>query len=289
MKRSLLITTGIGCSNLCAYCPQVTLENAYAKISHIKKMKLDTFEKCLDKLNNDVHIHFNGFTEPWLNPECTKMILYAYKHKFSIKVSTTLMGMEFEDINLIKNIPFIKFAVHLPDDKGLTKIAVNEKYLSILTKLIDSNINNTVFHIHKGISGPENAHYKVMRILRENNITPDNRWIITRAGNIEIEGIPSRKKLTCDLLKCYRLNMNVLLPNGDVALCCMDWGLNHIIGNLLNMDYDMLFQTDEYNKIIRGYSDETLNILCRYCEIAKPKSSSRLKKFKTLFQKLKNA
>jgi len=29
-----------------------------------------------------------------------------------------------------------------------------------------------------------------------------------------------------------RIFRNVLLPNGDVVLCCMDYGLDHILGNL---------------------------------------------------------
>ena len=48
---------------------------------------------------------------------------------------------------------------------------------------------------------------------------------------------------------------NVVLPNGDVSLCCMDYGLKHILGNLY---------TQEYNDII----PEPLSCftLCSSCE-----------------------
>ena len=44
------------------------------------------------------------------------------------------------------------------------------------------------------------------------------------------------KKMTCNCTE--RLYHNVCLPNGDVSLCCMDYGLKYIIGNLLTQEYD---------------------------------------------------
>ena len=32
-------------------------------------------------------------------------------------------------------------------------------------------------------------------------------------------------------LHCDRIYQNVLLPNGDVVLCCMDWSAEHVLGN----------------------------------------------------------
>ena len=42
---------------------------------------------------------------------------------------------------------------------------------------------------------------------------------------------------------------NVVLPNGDVALCCMDYALKHIIGNLLKTDYWSLFVSPEMGHV----------------------------------------
>ena len=102
-----------------------------------------------------------------------------------------------------------------------------------------------------------------------------NRWVNTRAGNIDIDGGTPRKRLTGELETCPRLQSGVLLPNGDVALCCMDWGLQHVIGNLLTMDYEMLLESDEYKRVLRGYVDESVDILCRYCEVAQTKAEAR--------------
>lgn len=65
------------------------------------------------------------------------------------------------------------------------------------------------------------------------------------------------------------MNHNILFPNGEVALCCMDYGMQHIIGNLKDDQYYDLFRSEEYNKVVLGqqkYSD----VLCRTCEYSEP-------------------
>jgi radical SAM protein with 4Fe4S-binding SPASM domain len=64
------------------------------------------------------------------------------------------------------------------------------------------------------------------------------------------------------------IKINVLLPNGDVQLCCMDYGLEHKIGNLLTMSYNDLFTSDEYRRIESGLEDDSIDILCRTCKEA---------------------
>ena len=40
---------------------------------------MDNFKKSVDKLPTQVRVTFAGFTEPWLNPKATDMLLYADK------------------------------------------------------------------------------------------------------------------------------------------------------------------------------------------------------------------
>jgi hypothetical protein len=57
----------------------------------------------------------------------------------------------------------------------------------------------------------------------------------------------------------------------------MDWGLQHILGNLLVTDYDTLFEGKECSRIIRGLDDDSSNILCRYCDWAPKKESPKVR------------
>ena len=65
-------------------------------------------------------------------------------------------------------------------------------------------------------------------------------------------------------MKCgNNARYNVLLPNGDVILCCMDYGLKNVLGNLLSMDYDELFRGPAFRKVCAGFKDPSLKTLCQ--------------------------
>jgi hypothetical protein len=46
----------------------------------------------------------------------------------------------------------------------------------------------------------------------------------------------------------------------------MDYGLQHVLGNLLTSDYEDLFLSKEFLKIKSGQKDDALDILCRHCD-----------------------
>jgi hypothetical protein len=66
-------------------------------------------------------------------------------------------------------------------------------------------------------------------------------------------------------IHCHRKRSNVLLPNGDVVLCCNDYGMQHVLGNLLTDTYESLFRGKEFRKVVAGMKDDKSEILCRYC------------------------
>lgn len=76
-NASLEITTRIGCSINCKFCPQKLLIDNYTSVKRDIMMSFETFKRCIDKLPASVEIHFTGMSEPWGNPECTKMVEYA--------------------------------------------------------------------------------------------------------------------------------------------------------------------------------------------------------------------
>src|SRR5262249_22975036 len=64
---------------------------------------------------------------------------------------------------------------------------------------------------------------------------------------------------------------NVLLPNGDVVLCCMDYALKHVIGNLLTGDYESLFRSEEVSRIryVNSQPGFSKCSLCKSCDDAR--------------------
>ena len=89
-----------------------------------------------------------------------------------------------------------------------------------------------------------------------------------RAGNMEVDNVVAKKQkygaITC-MRSNNRLDNNVLLPDGTVILCCMDYALKHILGNLQNDSYKNILNSKESMRIREGLQNESINILCRKC------------------------
>ena len=256
----LQVTTKIGCKLACSYCPQDKLIKTYKKISNKYLMSLGDFQTVLDKLPSNIDVWFQGMCEPWLNPECTEMLLYVHKKGHKISVTTTLIGLKLTEIDLIESIPFGFFKIHLPSDNGQEKFLVNDDYFSVLEKVLNSNIA-TSYHCHT-----KNTNSKVKLILNNYNKFIHFKALFQRAGNINIE---KRMKLRRKrgVIGCKRkLQNNVLLPNGDVLLCSNDYGMKHVLGNLLSSSYNSLLLGNEIKKIKKRLQDDSLDILCRHCE-----------------------
>jgi len=259
------VTTKVGCGINCIYCPQDIFIRAYNKRSNAFRMSFKVFKKCIDKIPQTENITFSGMCEPWLNPDCTRMLLYAHKKGFKTIAYTTLTGISLSDIDLIASINNVHLQVHLPSKEKYEKITVDSNYLEVLKKLSKSDIK-AYFHCHT-----KNTLPKIKEILKN-----DIKYVPlhSRCGLIKTKGIeiPKRKRgiISCSwkfgppYLKTS--DFAVLLPNGEVLFCCNDFGMKHILGNLLLSDYKFLWRGEEFLKILRGMSkDEKPDIICRNC------------------------
>jgi hypothetical protein len=268
--RWLEITTTIGCKNHCSYCPQEKLLRAYFSSGKtIDCLSLDNLQKCVERVPKSTRILFSGFAEPWLNAACTEMVAHVHQCGFEVGVFTTLVGMSPADISQLKDIPFKSFVVHLPDDKGLTRIQVDQGYLKILNKVVEAGIQNLRFLYRGHRGGGEDLHSGPRQILKSYGIHCERWGLTSRAGNVQSPS-PMRR-IDAPLKRCPFLYRNVLLPNGVVVLCCMDWGLRHRLGNLIESDYDSLFKGSPFLDVLNGQEDGSSDILCRTCEWARVK------------------
>jgi len=87
----------------------------------------------------------------------------------------------------------------------------------------------------------------------------------SRAGNLWDEKIINGKIWCGSSGKHDTFDRNVVLPNGDTYLCCMDYGLKHKIGNLFETDFYSL----DRSQIIRMANEESSDLICRKCTICK--------------------
>lgn len=246
---TLEITTSIplkGCVVDCVFCPQRLLVERY---KGNKSLSLEDYKAIINKLPTKVRVTFAGFTEPWLHRECTDMLIYAYETGHDVAVFTTGIGMKKSDIDRIKHIPFSSgpnggFVFHLPDEELFAKHPITDRYIELVEHV--GNVYHEIQNFYVMSMG--SVHQSVKHVFE--NIQPSEMW--SRAGNLIHESIlkPELLNLKDKYKTIYRGNYdmtcnceerlyhNVLLPNGDVSLCCMDYGLDQILGNLLEQEYD---------------------------------------------------
>ena len=254
-----------GCVVDCVFCPQRTLQKVY---TGERTMSLDNFKIAVDKLPQEVRVTFAGFTEPWLNKYCTDMVLYAHEKGHPVSVFTTGIGMSIDDIERIKHIPFAGnpnggFVLHLPDQERKAKHPITKRYVEVIEHF--GKIYPQIHNFTTMAMGT--VHERVNHVFRDAPVY--GMW--SRAGNLLGESIMKpellnrkdeyrsiyhgEKEMTCGCLE--KMYHNVMLPNGDVSLCCMDYGLEHILGNLYEQSYEDVIP-DNF---------QCFN-LCRFCENA---------------------
>jgi hypothetical protein len=247
-------------------------------------MTLDMYKKILSKIPAGTGIDFSGMAEPWLNPDCTEMILHTDERGYEIAVFTTAVGMNVSDVEKIKSIPFSHFKVHLPDTERYSKIEIDDPYLETLAAIVRSGIRNCDFMTMGTL--PPSVRKVIGKSIKRTKM-------MARAGNLtDKTDVPQPGRLAGPI-RCRScgdsLNHNVLLPNGDVALCCMDYGLQHILGSLLQDNYASLFHGDAFKRLQQGLDDDSFDILCRYCDNASPLDEYNRPEEKSRFKKLRGS
>lgn len=261
-RKWIEITTVIGCRVGCTYCPQKSLTSNYRLASKNIHLNVDDFKHYLATVPSNIEIAFSGYAEPFLNPGCLEMIKHAQMKGHPLVASSTLEGMTIETAKALIKIPFRRFLVHLANSQGQEKIKLDNRYFEILS--IFDGVENFKFH-----SDGYTAHPDILKRL--SNIR--THQVHDRAGNSDItssaETLAKNVKITGPIT-CDRIQGNVLLPNGDVTICCMDFGMKHVIGNLKDMSYEDIFKTPEYTELLNDMDYIDSDILCRTCHKAVP-------------------
>lgn len=249
----LEITTHIGCPIDCTDCPQALLRSRY---DGIKDMRFEDYRKAIDKLPPGTRVDFSGMCEPFANPDCADMILYAAERGFPLALYTTLQGADWEDYEKLQGVNFEVVTVHLPDKDGRSHFHITPQYLELLRAWPCHN-----YSCHGAIDD------RVLPYIdRGRNLIS---YMHDRAGNVA--GRPHKTIDTSRRLWCITsgraMDHNVLLPDGEVITCCMDYGMTGRFGNLYEQEYDEVLHSPEAERM-RATLDEGESI-CRHCSNAR--------------------
>ena len=281
LHGTMEITTVVGCPVNCRFCPQKEFVRRYFATSEKRELDSSSFTRLIEKLPLDVSIHFSGMSEPWSNPECTEMLLYAARRGHLISVYSTLQGLTEAEFERIRGVSFNYFVIHVPDAQGNSPIPLSSAYLALLERVFDTPLR---VQSERQISCHGTLKSEVSALLRGRFPVLDE--VIDRAGNIE-EGVSVPCRLAGHIT-CTRagrsINRNVLLPDGRVLLCCMDYGMRHVLGSLWDSSYDQLLDGAEASRVRSAMDDQSLPLLCRDCTVAAPLVSIRTPVWRRLGQ-----
>lgn len=234
------ITTKIGCKVNCKYCPQDILLKSYFKDvpSRENYLSMDTLMKCIEHMPDNTNYQFCGMAEPFLNPNCFELIREVCDSNHTVNLYTTLVGLSEETLYKVMELPIDYVTLHVADARGYAKIAVTDDYYRLLEIAVNYRNGNGKKFVDmcnaqaepdSGVADICNGKYIITNTL------------LDRAGNLQGEGLVSKHidtgKITCGA--CGKaLNKNELLPDGTLLLCCMDYGMRHVLGNLKNQTYE---------------------------------------------------
>ncbi|MBR5420833.1 MAG: SPASM domain-containing protein [Lachnospiraceae bacterium] len=277
MSRMMEITTKIGCKVDCRYCPQRLLYDRYFAEDKEREttLSLEKFKEYANKVPKDVQIVFSGFCEPWQNEACTDMVEYAVRGGWEVDTYSTLRDMKPEDYYRLRELPIHNFVLHAADKDGNSKIPVTRGYLSLLSEIAEDHASGRFKLASISVHGQMHPEVeKILGKLTDVNVLSE---IYNRAGNLEAdEGISiavDREKkghISCSKCNGDELSKNILLPDGTVVMCMMDYGLEYILGNLNTDSYIDIAEGPkkmEIRRLLR--SEKNGKLLCRYCHVAK--------------------
>jgi radical SAM protein with 4Fe4S-binding SPASM domain len=267
---TLEITTTVGCPLDCTYCPQDQLRRNYG-VDQPRVMSHDTFVRLLSKVPRYVRIDFSGLSEPWANPHCTSMLRRTLEGGYNVAIYTTLVGMRDPETvvdlwrEYFRQVETV--VLHLPDPQGnMRGFKRTPRYEHALATLTNFTVEEP----------------RRVRQFSTMTMDPTSTWTGNdRAGNLDRsvfqQHAPARTHhrapTTCSYTPFY--DHNVVLPNGDVVLCCMDYGLDHKLGNLLNDEYPDLFESEGMSKLRReNTSCSSKGSICKTCDRATPHTLS---------------
>lgn len=264
------LTTMIGCPLMCTFCPQDNLRTQYG--TGIKYMTPRDLTAMLVKLPRNTRIDFSGMSEPWANPDCTAMLEEVLYMGFDVAIYTTLYGMK--DPQRVKKVledhkSQVKvLMLHLPDAKK------NMKGWKMTTEWMNALEVFMTIELPMGAMTMDSSGFVAEELQHIIGRLPS--WMgHTRADSLNLEQIKDQPiqitphndfSLTCRSTPFY--DRNVLLPNGDVVLCCMDYDLKHIIGNLLTQTYEEVMQGKPLQDLIEINEDPSFSkcSICKSCE-----------------------
>lgn len=265
------ITTRVGCSVNCKFCPQdIFLKQYYKDNVHRETfMSKETLMKCIEHMPEESAFQFGGFAEAFLHPGCIELLKLVCDTGRTVNLYTTLVGLDERSLYEVMELPIEYVTLHVADARGYAKIPLSDEYYRLLEIAVSSKRKDGKPFVDMCNAQAE-PDERVAEICRGKYVIPST--LLDRAGNLKGDELVSNHietgRIYCGV--CGNgLNKNELLPDGTLLLCCMDYGMKHVLGNLKEQEYSEILEGTEMHDIKEGMKEVfDKDILCRKCSCA---------------------
>lgn len=254
MQSILEVGTTATCALRCKYCPQDRLVQSYQGANQLTP---SVYEKCLDNYSPGDAIYFAGFVEPCLNKQFVLLLLMTLERGHRTRLYTTGRGLNVAQAEAIAKLNIDQIVLHLPDRFG--SLSFSENNVPVMEALSRGrNVEcMTMDNVpHPSLEGIWQRLPKNMGAMhdRAGNVVGTQAYVAVRkSGPIRCRVAPS-------------LDHSVLLPDGRLSLCCMDYSLMHVIGDLSTTPYTTILRDEPIQEIRRRQQNERVgDVLCRAC------------------------
>ncbi|WP_276948192.1 SPASM domain-containing protein [Acetatifactor muris] len=264
------VTTVIGCKVGCRFCPQKLLTGNYFKENPDREriMTIDTYQKCLDHIPKKCNILFCGMAEPFLNPNCIDMLKMTVASGRKVDLYTTLVGLDKNRMEELLSVPVGWVTLHVADSMGYAKIPLTDDYYDMVKILLESkkkdgtpyiNLCNAQTTPDSGILELCKGKYEILTDMNDRAEQLEDRRLVSSSRRQE--------KIACGY-SGTTLNRNVLLPDGTLILCMQDYGMRHVIGNLLEESFEEIMRGEQIELVRKALMEPYSDVLCRSCSYA---------------------
>jgi radical SAM protein with 4Fe4S-binding SPASM domain len=265
--KTLEVSIHAGCSVGCDYCPQELYQrNYFSKDFSPRNMKKSDYEVVLkNTLGSSIEkILFAGYSENFLNPRATEFIITTFNAGFRIGLITTAIGLTKKDIYSLAKVPLERCTISLNPNHFEYDIKKRNNLLRTIECVFDNLPNSQAIIVAQKSQRTSNKINNLVSFCETHEVSYRFDWH-DRAGNLLTKPSTHNPEIQGHYY-CTRPLTNVLQPNGDLSLCCMDWSLNHVIGNLLENSYTDIIDRKPMTEILTNlYNGHINNQLCKHC------------------------
>lgn len=250
----LEFTITAACPLACSYCPQEAYFRTYAGRPGDRTTSLDDYRRMLANVAQTTsNIDFSGYTEALYNPQWFEILSHTIDQGYSVTLFTTLGGASLDELSALSSLPIARIYVHLLD-----RVSEQSRLMHLVDRCHGRDVDLVFIYFDE--DGSQLAADLAGRVQLE-------RWTAhSRAGLLDTgrRYVPGPVRCCEDRHFC-----NVVLPNGDVHICCMDFALRHKIGNLLQSPL-LEIQHSEAARAFREEMASPRDSICNHCIYAVP-------------------